>query len=640
MIFNVADGSVATILKEGTPLAVLKGYQENTWFFGPRAARISRTNPPDERPQFVVVRNRRQLPAGGGLETLGGVFASQIELDVPIPNVEEQNAWTEHIRLVSSISPTGTNTFRFQPMRLRQGVMSIQGIDAYVDDPARYQNVSVGAGPTIPITLELNKLGADTFAAALQSDANEAAQLPVTAFLQFKYDMVVPRCHYRITADARKVYDFFSVNVKARASLWGLVGANADISRTREELVASGAIRIEQISAPEGLNEERIKQLESSIIDSWTKNILDKIAEKPEMNPSEAPDPGGFFGGISVTLKSFTEIQDISLSAEFDYSELAEETYSVSYVFGPLLNLGSPRDYLLDVTEDNKLPIVINLGKSLEVFRYSGQFGYRRQDGTYVANSITDVSGAQGGVLTGFIQFATTEPMPETTEVQLTVDFEDEGWLDRGERHRLTNGESGTSFVFSPGNNIARISIITDLERAAEDTVSIINYRSVLPDYEGNPVNVHSGAIIILGQGEAGERVTSEEISFPYYSGTQSESKLAWDVTIQKPNGDVFTKSGEIPVTQSMLPLLGLTLTRGTPTRAREDRALLRVLPGLFRVHPIERLTKAPYRDGGTTRVAQGTPYATRSQLPPPNQTASSVPSRGGRAPNRGIDAW
>ena len=221
--------------------------------------------------------------------------------------------------------------------------------------------------------------------------------------------------------------------------------------------------------------------------------------------------------------------------------------------------------------------------------------------------------------MTGVIQFATTEPMPETTEVQLAVDFVEPNWQDRVERRRLTNNESGASYIFSPGYNIARIRIITDLERAEEDTISVINYRSVLPDYEGSPVKVYSGSIFLLGQGEAGQRITSEEISFPYYSGTQSESNLAWDVTIQKPNGDVFTKSGEIPVTQSALPLFGRVLTRGTPTRAREDRDLLRVLPGLFRVHPIERVTEAPHRDGGTTPQAQGTPYATRSQLPPPN---------------------
>ena len=109
--FNVADGSVATILKEGTPMAMLKGYRNNVWFYAPRAARISRVeregNLTQNRPQYMVVRNRKQLPGGGGLETTGGVFACQIELAVPLPTVEEQNAWTEHIRVCSSIRPEG-----------------------------------------------------------------------------------------------------------------------------------------------------------------------------------------------------------------------------------------------------------------------------------------------------------------------------------------------------------------------------------------------------------------------------------------------------------------------------------------------------------------------------------------------------
>jgi hypothetical protein len=554
--FNVADGSVATILKEGSPMSLLKGYQRNTWFYAPRAARITRSD--DGRPHFVVARNRVHLPGGGGFETVGGVFAAQLELAVPLPNQQEQDEWTEHIGSSSSIFPVGGGSFRFQPMRLRSGKMSILGVDQYVTDPAALIDVPIGASSTIPVSLELNKLGADTFAFALNS--SDFALLPLTVYMSFSYDMVVPKCHYKITAHNRKVYDYFSYNVKARASYWGWVGAQTDIQRTREELVSSGAIKIEQISPPEGLDNERIKELERSLIDTWTKNVLAQIAEKPEMNPADAPKPGGFFGGISVSMKSYHQVQDLQLSAEYNYSQLSEEPYSMSFVFGPQFAELDPSEFLIDVIDDNKLPIVINLTKDERIYRYSGQYGYRKEDGTLVAHAITDVPGNQGGVLTGNIQFSPSEPMPEKTETQLSVDWEDTNWEDRIEKHVLANGESGAAFQYSPGNNISRILLITDLELLEPGAISVITWKTSMPPFEGNPVKVYSGALYTLGQGGSGQ-VKAETIEFPYFKGTEEQSKLLWEVQITLPNGTVHTKSGEQPAAQSALPFLRAVLT-------------------------------------------------------------------------------
>jgi hypothetical protein len=607
--FNVADGSVAAVPKDGSPLAMIKGYQDNTWFYAPRAARISTRSEEDREPMFVVVRNRKHADNGQGLETLGGVFACQLELNVPLPTMDIQGQWTEHIGLTTGLRPAG-NGFRFQPMRLRDGVMSVQGIDAFVVDPKRYQNIRVGATSTIPITLELNKLGADTFASAF--GAHQTVALPVTAAFTFKYDLIVPNCHYKITADGSKVYDFFSYNVKARASYWGLVGAQADIGHTREELQASGAIRIEQISAPQGIAVDRIKQLEGAIIDSWVKQILAKITEKPVMDPAQAPDPSGFFGGVSVSMKSRTEVQNISLSAEFNYSEIQEEVYNLSYTFGPLLSLGRPDQHLLDVTDDNKLPIVVNMGKDPLVHQYSGQFGYRKANGVFVSNSITGVRGVDGGILTGVIQFAQDEPMPETTEVQLGVDWEEPTWEDRVEKEALVNNESGAAKMFSPGNNIARVKVISNLEKAAADTIAVINYKTVLPDYDGRPVKVYSGSIVMLGQGSAGQ-IKVEEIAFPYYAGTQNQGKLVWDVTIDRPDGTTVTKSGEMPVTQAALVLTEANVTRGVRAMPTDPRArLLRVLSAGHTVRPITYPPTTPVKGNGTADGVGDPPPASR----------------------------
>jgi hypothetical protein len=566
--FNVADASVATILKENSPLAIIKGYQPNTWFYVPRAPRIARLA--SDKPLFTVTRNRQHAPGGGGIDTLGGVFAAQLEISVPIPSVDDQAEWTELIRVTTGIKPdAGSNYFRFQPMRLRDGVMNILGVDAYVVDPTKVGNIPVGASATIPASLELNKLGADTFAAALKNGTN-SLQFPLVASFTYKYDMITPSCHYELHANSKKVYDFFSSSVKARASWFGWVGANADIQTTRESLLSSGAITISEIARPDGFDQPRIKQLENTLIDVWTKNVLSKLCDKPSIDPAQAPNPEGFFGGVSVAIKSYSQVQNINLDMTFDLSELLETTHSMAYVFGYQFAALDPKDYLTDVIDDNRLPIVINLGKDERVHRYSGQYGYRKADGTFVANAITGIDGSVGGILTGQIQFAVNEQEPPTTEVQLSVDWQDANWEARAEVHKLNNGDSGALDEFSPGNNIARMTIISDLEKLPAGTISILNWKSDLPPVNGNPVKIYSGSLVLGGKDAAGQ-IQTLVAEFPYLKGAQAQSKLLIDVTVAPADGSApLSKHLEAPITTSAVPVLRSVLSAPSPLRAME----------------------------------------------------------------------
>ena len=92
-----------------------------------------------------------------------------------------------------------------------------------------YRNVPVGIQTTVPVTLPLSADGADTLWRVLGT----AAGFPISVRFDYDYNVLYPGAHYRITANTQKVYDFFSVNVKARASYFGLVGAQARYQRGR-----------------------------------------------------------------------------------------------------------------------------------------------------------------------------------------------------------------------------------------------------------------------------------------------------------------------------------------------------------------------------------------------------------------------
>jgi len=548
--FNVADGNFGPLDKEGSPLSLIKGIQPNTWFSAPRAARIAKSDV-TKRPLFLVARNRVHEPNGQGLKTLGGIFAAQLDISAPGLTLEELNKWSERIKAATGIAPQNSQSFRVQPLRLRSGRMTITGVENYVENPKALVNIPVGVSATIPITLKLNAMGADTFVSALKD--NNVVKLPFVASLHFKYDMILPDCHYKITADTKRVYDYFSVNVKARASYFGLVGAKADISHTRQELENTGAIRIEQISRPNKLTDERIKQLENSIVEAWTRKTLQLITNPPTMGPVTAPDPNGFFGGVSVSMKSYKEIQSLTLSAEFNSQQVQEADFNLSYVLGQefmILN----EDYLLDVNDDNKLPVVINLTKCPEVNLYSGQFGYRKQDGTVVSNSITSVKGDTGAVLSGNIQYASNEKRPNFVDVQLSVDWINTNWEDRVDQIQELVKDSGVAYEFSPSNFMATTQIMTDLELLPPGSISILSWRSRLDDYKGRPVKVYSGALYLPGKGVDSGSFRTEEIKFPIRPEDQKTGELVWDVVVTKPDKTVIQKkNNEQSITEPSL---------------------------------------------------------------------------------------
>lgn len=568
--FNLADGSVAVVVKDGSPVTLIKGYQPNTWFYAPRAPRIARDA--RERPIFTIVRSRRRLAGGQGLETVGGTFAAQLDLTIPVFTDQELQELTEFITAVSGIRPDVGSSFTFQPLQLRDGSMSVLGVDPYVTDPTTLSNIRVGASSTIGVALNLTGSsdgipgGADVFQSALRN-SNSSVILPLLINLTFEYDMVLPSCHYELTANNRLVYDFFSANVKARASYWGLVGGQTDLSYTRSELERTGAIKIRQISRPDGLNNDRIKQLEASLIDIFTKNVLAQIANKPKVDPASAPDPRGFFGGISVTLKSYTEIENLVLKAEFEFQEIVKVPYVMSYVFGPQFQQLDPGDYVLDVTTDNQLPIVIPIGGDPRVLKFSGQYGYRRDDGIFISDSIPDMPGEKGGALTGVIQFGQDEPMPEQVEVQYTVDWLNPDWEDRKETVTEKVNASGAGVKpWSPGNKIGKIQIVNDFEKFEDSTLSTISWQT---QFDDPTAKIYSGGSFILGQGAPG-KIQSESIDFPIV-GDQSRAKFIIDVTVEKTDGTMLNKRFESPITQTPVTITRTKMTQQGLVLAAEE---------------------------------------------------------------------
>jgi len=533
------DASAPFVWSDDHPLTFFKGTRENTWLYASRAGRIAVDG--NGRYRLAIARNRkRERNAGGGIElvTKGGVLAAQINVAPLVGTVEDEKAWSDAIKRQSPFVPPGVDRLVLRPLGLRDGTMTISGLEGLVADPAAYRSVPIGLQTAVPITVELTPDGADRVWGMLGG-----AALPINVRFDYLMDVLYPSAHYRITANTLQIYDFFSVNAKARASYYGLVGAEAEAEVVRSELLGSGAVKIEWLAKPAGFDDARVAELQKSILDAFAKSALDLMVAEV-VTDTEAPDPSGFFGGVSVKLKDVEQVRHLELSGEYQQSDLRTQTFSFSFSF---LQLGpiDPAVYGSDVTGDNMVPITVNLGReSRYTRRYLCQYGYRRPDGTVVSDS-AEAAAEDGLMIRGVAQWGQHDAAPETSDIQFAVDWIDGDWEDYATVVQRDIRASGVLFEFTPGNYVKDLMVHCDFARAEPGTFGMFEWRTVLPpNPDGTRPKNYSGGFFLEGTGP-GSALMPLPITFPYHHETIAGARFEWEATLVKPDGTLLSRKGD-----------------------------------------------------------------------------------------------
>jgi len=549
--FNLVDGTVAVATDPQMPFILFKGYNPDTWFYAPRWGRIAKG--PDGEPAFLITKKVRNNP-DGSKTTVGGVLSFMVELVVELPGPDQLQKWTNLIKTLYNLQPTA-GTFSFQPLRLAPGKMNVSGLDMYAREGQPLKNIDVGASSSIGFAVELTPDGADHFAAMLG-----ATPLPfppqVSILFDFKYQYLVPQCVIQATGSKKKTYDYFSWNAKARASYFGLVNGSFDYQSVRADLRQSQALDVRVVGTPPaGVDQAKLLD---SIFDMFVKMEVGQWIQ-PDPKPVEAPAPGGFFGGVSVSMKSV----NLSDSAQFDetlsFSGIMDNLHQVSFNFEQQVGQLDPRKHLFIEQDDIKLPFKLAIGNCDKVKLIAPSASYTTASGPQNVQCQA-VSGAEGGLTEGVIQF-TYPQRPTSAQVSLLVNFVAPFGPGYVFQQTQPVSDTGAAFLFEPDQFVQRTQIFFIMAMTAADPNSRALFKwEWTPPQDGNEARPKLSGYTLVSLPPNGDpnNIPTYEIEFPYRPNDwKGESTPKIQYKIQGLSGEWKNKaaSGTISIGETSLAL-------------------------------------------------------------------------------------
>jgi hypothetical protein len=508
--FNLVDGTVAIATDPQMPFVLFKGYNTDTWFYAPRWGRIAKN--PNGEPAFTITKKVRNNP-DGSKTTVGGVLSFMVELVTELPNDQQRQIWDQLIKTLYNLQPRA-GVFNFQPLRLTHGKMNVFGLDMYARPGQPLKDVDVGASSSIGFAVELTPDGADHFAAMLGASPSPFPP-QVAIIFSFKYQYLVPQCVVQAHGSKKKTYDYFSVNAKARASYFGLVNGSFDYQSTRADLRQMQGLDVRIVGTPpQGVDQQKLLD---SIFDMFVKMEVGQWIQ-PDPKPVEAPEPGGFFGGVSVAMKSVSLSDEAQFDETLSFTAINEEIFQVSFNFEQQLGAFAAAKHLFIEQDDIKLPFKLAIGSSEKVKIVVPSASYTTTTGPQNVQCRT-VDGKDGGLTDGIIQF-TWPQKPTSAQISLIVNFVPP--FGPGYEFRSTEpvSDTGAAFLFEPDQFVQRTRLFFIIAATTADLASkaLFKWEWTPPQAGGTPRPKVSGFFLVAPDPNGtANNLPTYDLEFPYH---------------------------------------------------------------------------------------------------------------------------
>lgn len=468
IVFNLVDGGTANL--PNSPFVLFKGHSPDVWFYAPNQGALAKR--PDGSPALSLVAKVRNNP-DGSRTWVGGTLAFLIKVadELPPPNVVA--SWQDFVRQQGHLPRSGS--FQFQPLPLTEGKMNVYGLeDKVVAGGQALKDVAIGSSSAIAFAINLTGDAAETY---YKQFVSRAAIPPTVAIVcSFKFQKVFPKCTIRMSGSKSKTYSYFSDSFKARASYWGLVSASVERSRVRADLRNMGAFTLDIIGTPPaGIDPAKLQ-------DALTDRFLLKEAGewiKPDPTPVDASKPGGYFGGVSYSMKTVNISATETFQGEINVSDIILESHDMSFNFESAFASLDPAKHAVLVEDDRKLDMKIVIGDCPMVQQSTSVASYTRE-GQPVRVQVPDLPGS-GGITSGTIQWsAGLEPRPTSAQLEAAFIFSSP-YPSFLLKRTLPITDAGAVLAIFPDNFVQRTEVIFIFEGTSSNNLALCQWKWTPP---------------------------------------------------------------------------------------------------------------------------------------------------------------
>ncbi len=210
------------------------------------------------------------------------------------------------------------NQIKFVPLNVQKGRAQVL-INPVSGTPNQaHTDANIGTpGGTNSFLVELTELGAQEWAQGVREGTN----IPAGVKMDYEYLRMMPDTGARVKVHGRRLFRHISgaLNVSGRGLFYG---GSAKIEAEWEKMVREGVVTVEFIGTglPPELEEIR-QELVSTFADQARTQLFESLFEPaPDVEPAEAGDTRGIFGGANFAFKYKREEEVTDLEQEVRFS--------------------------------------------------------------------------------------------------------------------------------------------------------------------------------------------------------------------------------------------------------------------------------------------------------------------------------
>jgi hypothetical protein len=280
----------------------------NIILFTPRQPTLA-INPANGRYQVAVSQFRQQTEGTYKVTHGSAIFTitSAIQYDArEFARLKEQ--WLAEM---GAVGPEPPRNPRFIPLNVQKGKAQVL-INPLSGTPNEAHNeADVGTpGGTNSFLVELTELGAQEWVQGIKTKSN----IPAGVKFMYEYLRMMPHCGARVTLHGRRAFQHISGELNV--SYDGLFyGGSAQIEAMWERMTRNGVVEVTIIGQLPPELEEIRQELVGTFADEARDRMFNALFEpKPDVEPAQAGDTSGIFGGANFAFKYRREEEVIDLT--------------------------------------------------------------------------------------------------------------------------------------------------------------------------------------------------------------------------------------------------------------------------------------------------------------------------------------